>query len=67
MIYGQFREITDASWHIQATRLINLEDLGLGVAGEREEHQCQNVNETDLLEGPEEGRAGEMGREGNLK
>lgn len=67
VMYGQFHEITDAFWHIQPTRLINLEDLGLSAAREREEHQCQNVNEKDLLEKPEEGHAYKMGREGNLK
>lgn len=65
--YGQFHEITDASWHIQPTRLINLKDLGLSAAREREEHQCQNVNGEDLLEEPEEGHACKMRREGNLK
>lgn len=57
VIYGQFHEITDASWHIQPARLINLEDLGPSAAREREEHQCQSVNEKDLLEEPEEGHA----------
>ncbi|TNN60848.1 hypothetical protein EYF80_028945 [Liparis tanakae] len=34
----------------------------LSVAREREEHQRQNVDETDLLEEPEEGQASKMGR-----
>lgn len=67
VIYRQVHEITAASWHIRPTRLINLEDLGFSVAREREENQCQNVNETDLLEEPEEGQASKMGRAGNLK
>lgn len=60
VIYGQFHEITDASWHIQPTRLINLEDLGLSAAREREEHQCQSVNEKDLLEEWKEDHAYKM-------
>lgn len=41
VIYGQFWEITDASWHIEATGLINLGDLWLCSAWEREDHQCE--------------------------
>lgn len=66
-IYDQFHEITDASWHIQLPRLINLEDLGLSAARQREEHQCQNINEKDMLEELEVGHGCRMGREGNLK
>ena len=66
VIYGQFHEITDASWHIQPTRLINLEDLGLSAAREREEQQCQNVNEKDLLEERKEDHACKMGRESKV-
>ena len=48
LMYGQFHEITDASWHI--TRLINHEDLECRAAArECEEHKCQNINEKDVF------------------
>lgn len=69
VMYGRFNEITDASWQIQPTRLINLEDPELSAAREREEHQCRNINEKDLLKEMEKAGPYMMGegKVGNLK
>lgn len=46
---------------------LTLKTRGSVQQGEREEHQCQNVNEKDLLRSQKRGRACRTVREGNLK